>query len=242
MAIPLGNVCRCARGGRHWGAIAAAVSLLLFLPKCSLADSYAGSDWLVNLTGYLHGPLTMSGKVDKTDVATTIGQTDATHIDIPLYLPELSLDLGVPGTVDGTHITATAYLAGPISVTVDGADLLLYGITAQLEGDATGINALDTSGGFGPRVYEITGCPTNGAGGTSFVKAANVRKGTLSLGSVSVDIDSWNATRDIGVVPEPGTLAMLLALATGLAGFGWRRRQSSATWIHHLPASRRRHG
>jgi len=131
--------------------------------------------------------------------------------------------------VEQQDITATTVQPGPIGLSVSGFDLKLYDVTAHLEGEATSINPLDTTGGFGPRVYGITGYPTGGAGGTSYVTVGNVKVNTflgyVSVGSASVDIYSWNASRDMGVVPEPGTLAMLLGMAASLAGYGWWKRR-----------------
>jgi hypothetical protein len=211
-------------------AILFALAVVLGLPQLALAYSFAGSDWLVNLTGHLNAPInSLSQDIDQGDIATTIGQTSLSNIDIPLNIAELSLNLDVPGTVSGTHITANTVQQGPISLTVSGYNLRLYNITAHLEGEATSINTFDTSGSFGPRAYGITGYPTGGSGGTSYVNVGDVRVktfiGYVSVGSATVDIYSWNAGRDMGAVPEPGTSAMLLGAAIAAAGFGWRKRR-----------------
>ena len=134
----------------------------------------------------------------------------------------------MPGTVSGTHITADTFVAGPINVTVSGYALKLYNVTAHLEGDATSINPLDTSGDFGPRVYGITGDPTGGADGTSYVDIGSVKLGLLNLGAATVDIYSWDANRSATAAPcSPGTLALLLGMGVSLAGFSWRKRRIS---------------
>jgi hypothetical protein len=201
--------------------------MMLVVPRVALADSYAGSDWTVDLTGYLNAPLGMSQNVSESAVPTTIGQTSDSVIDIPLNIPAYSLNIDVPGTVSGTHITAETFLAGPINVTVSGYALKLYNVTAHLEGDATTINPLDASGGFGPRVYGITGDPTGGADGTSYVDVGSVKLGLLNLGAASVDIYSWDANRSATAAPEPGTLVLLLGMGVSLAGFSWRKRRIS---------------
>jgi hypothetical protein len=212
---------------RQW-LIPVTLGIAMALPQIALADSYVGNDWLVTLSGTVTAPgLNYTAPVGESDVATAISQTSATDIVIPLNLADLGLSVNASGTVTGTHITAVTFLPGPISVVLSGMNLKLYNLTAHLEGDATGINSLDTTGDFGSRVYEITGDPTDGETGTSFVTVGSVKWGFLSMGSASVSIDSWSAHRDPGVVPEPGTLVLLLGMAACLSGYGWWKRRGS---------------
>ena len=207
---------------------------LLVTPQVANAYSFAGSDWLVNLSGYLNTPISaLNQSISETNLPTTITQSSNSEIVIPLDITAVGLTVNVAGTVSGTHITATNHLNGPVYVTAGGFSLRLSDIDTRLEGDATSINPLDLTGGFGARVYGVTGNPTADAPPTSFITVGTVEVDLLNIGvwsdagDASVDVYSWSATRGQGVVPEPGTLVMLLGLTASLAGYGcWKRRGS----------------
>jgi hypothetical protein len=213
--------------------ISLALGALWIMPQFAQAYSFAGDDWLVDLNGHLNTELSaLNQDLVQQDGSTTILQTSETNVVIPLNIAELALIIDVPGTVSGTHVFATTNQAGPIDLNVNNTDLRLYDITAHLEGETTSINPLDLTGGFGDRAFGITGYPTGGTGGTSYVTVGDIRVKTLfgiymSIGPATVDIYSWNADRGEGVVPEPGTFVLLLGLAAGLAGYGWRKRRGS---------------
>ncbi len=209
------------------------LGVLLVMPQFASAYSFAGSDWLVNLTGYVNAPLGLSQPISQTNVATTITQSSVGDIVLPLNIPPpVSLTFNIPGTVSGTHINFDAVEAGPIVLPDPYTYVRVSDITAHLEGEATSINPSDTTGGFGGRAYEITGYPTGGTGGTSWLTVdtieVNLGFGWVPVsGGASIDVYSWSATRGEGVVPEPGSLAMLLGLAASLAGYCcWKRRGS----------------
>jgi hypothetical protein len=213
---------------RRW-AIPLVLGALLVMPQVANAYSFAGSDWLVDITGYVTLTGILSGQsqaVNELDAPTTISQTTMTDIIIPISVPPI-ITIDVPGTVSGTHVTAHAFQPGPYEVTVSGYNLRLYDVTAHLEGDATSINPLDQTGGYGDRVFGITG----NASPTSYITIADIKMdlgfGWTSVSSANLRVDSWSADRGIGIVPEPGTLAMLLGLAASLVGYAcWKRRGS----------------
>jgi len=121
MRIPIGSVCRRTRETRLRAVTAGVVAVLLILPQYALADSYAGSDWLVNLTGHLNAPISaLSQDITENSVPTTIGQTTASDIDIPLSISALSLIVDVPGTVSGSHITALLFYTNIASLSASG--------------------------------------------------------------------------------------------------------------------------
>ncbi len=201
-------------------------------PQAAHAVSFAGADWTVHIVGDVDAPLGLSQAVDEYSYNVPITQSSLSDIVIPVTVPDL-ISIDVPATVsstpNGIKIVAHQFISGPIQGTGDYSEMRVKNITAHLEGYATAINEANTSGGFGGRVYEITGCPTGGTTGTSYVNIGSVEGNFLgawvNMGSATVNVTGWTATRDIGAVPEPGTVIMLLGLAASFAGYGlWKRR------------------
>jgi hypothetical protein len=210
------------------------VVTLLVMPQYASAYSMAGTDWKVNLDGYLTATglaSLMNQAVTQTNAATSIVQSSASNIVIPLNIEAVSLTFNVPGTISGSHVMASQADAGPYFIP-GYSQFRLRNITAHLEGDITGSNPLDTTGGFGARAYTVTGNPTSSSGPTSYITIADYDVDLFGTGnwtragSAKVDVYSWSATRGEGVVPEPGTITMLVSLAMSLAAYGWWRRRT----------------
>lgn len=228
-----------------------ALGVMLAMPQAAKAISLGGSDWTITVHGIFNtgiGGITQA--LDQVDLPVTITQTSATAVSIPLTIPApLNLTIEPAGTVGETSpyaVTATAHLdaTGPITLEgLTGAAAALNGnvidlrdVDAAIDGTVTqngvdAINAADLSGGFGARGYYITGNAKTGAmtcelwmlnPGTDPTNPENWAGGIYP----TFDITSWSASRPItGAVPEPGTFAVLLALAGSLAGYCcWKRR------------------
>lgn len=189
------------------------------------ADSYAGSDWIFNLSGTLFAPLVGATGVNSTNQAITIGQTSATDITIPMNLPPYLNEI-VPITVSGTHLTGQILVASitlpPGTISGVNVPLVLEEVRINFAGTATGIAG--HSEAFGPRVYEITGIPSNSPFDTDpNTTWATIERvmfgGVANIGSAHVEVASWSAVRP---VPEP---ASMLALGAGLIGLAARRRK-----------------
>ena len=205
---------------------------LLLIPQAVHGYSFAGSDWLLDMYGTVHVRTTLANMDEpfsEVDTPTTITQTSENSIIIPIsFTDPLTLELNVSGSVTGTQIVATAYVGqtDEFEIEVEGVTqtLRLKEVNARLEGNATSINSADLTGGYGPRVYGITGAPSP----DSYITVDTIEWKFLGswfdIGNAWVDVDSWQANRSAGV-PEPGTIAMLLGLAASLVGYGlWRRR------------------
>lgn len=205
-------------------------ALVLTSTTAARADSYAGSDWLFNLSGVLTAPLVGTLALNVVNEPITIGQSSASSITIPVNFPPY-FNSTVNATVTGTNVKGSVNIATVIipSGTISGVnfDLRLQNITVNLVGNATGINPGEVEA-FGPRVHDITGVPSTDPfstnPNTTWATIQNVQvpgpfNTWITIGSATVSVSSWNATRP---VPEP---ASMIALGTGLVGLLAARRR-----------------
>lgn len=210
---------------KHLLTLGVLSALVLTSSSIARADSYAGSDWLFNLSGTLFAPLVGATAVTSTNQSITIGQTSMSDITVPMNLPPYLNEL-VPMTVSGTHLTGQVLVASitlpPGTISGVNVPLVLEEVRINLAGTATGIAG--HSQAFGPRVYEITGTPSDSPFSTDpNTTWATIERvmfgGVVNIGSARVEVASWSAVRP---VPEP---ASMMALGAGLLGLAARRRK-----------------
>lgn len=210
---------------KHLLTLGVLSALVLTSSNIARADSYGGSDWIFNLSGTLFAPLVGATAVTSNNLAITIGQTSMTDITIPMNIPPY-LSQDVPMTVSGTSVTGQILVASITlpAGTISGVNvpLVLEDIRINLAGTATGIAG--HSQAFGPRVYDITGTPSNSPfdtdPNTTWATIDRVMfGGVVNIGAAHVEVASWSAVRP---VPEP---ASMLALGAGLLGLAARRRK-----------------
>lgn len=176
--------------------------------QAAYAYTFEGSDWLFSLHGTLTTPLG-SDPVNVDNEPITITQTSVAEVVLPLTIS--GIPISVPGTVSGTHLVA--HVVDPTHYDA-GSNIWVRDLTVHLEGDATGINAL-VVGGYGARVYEVTGIPSP----TSYITAKLYLNDVVYVGDAVISINDWQLLRP---VPEPSGF---LILGAGLASLAWKRRR-----------------